>query len=744
MKCCIRGKIQFPFLLVPTDHLLKLIFDQENTKAKHFQQHIRAYNMMLSFTSMVEKLTEESMMVKVGIFGQNHHRICNLLPQNVKQPKFAQLYIYDIAQQNEEMFDCYKPIAMAFRMERDRFDSEQDSNFKLRLIRKREKNSKIYNLPIIDELVRLIVSDIDVHNEDRDSIMETQMGICKELMSCTMYICQSIHYSSHMVTYGIPHGQLSDPDGRKKNFKNVNLKMLLFCMQIFVVDGYTMIEAQMLAYICFHKKKLRVYSYKGLVDAVFEGETDECATGNRILMPSSFTSGARYLMQNYQDAMAISNWAGFPDIFITFTCNLKWPELSRYVQNLAFKPEDRPDIVAHIFRMKLKQLMKDLKYGQIYGCAKAVVYRIEFQKKGLPHYPILLFLNPNCKHLHPEDIDQIISTEIPYREYNPKLFEIVKEYMVHGPCGSSNRHSPCMIDGRCSKFYPKDFTSYTKVDEDEYPIYSKKDNGRIVIELQQHYMNDIEIHIQMRRLMKLNVYFSKAIWRIFGFEINYRKSAMERLIFHLPNQQPIVYEDGDSLESILERHEASRTMFTAWMDAKKTYLEAKRPQYLFINPRKRGYFIGRLFHVPLSSGELFYLSLLLNTIEGPESYSQVRIVDGVEYPSVRDSCYKLGLLNDEKEFIDAIKEASLWDTGHCLRAFLQEIENKELSKNGKSLKDFPLMPSQDVEVYATLSNRLIAGQLHFDKLELVNEFNRFQTTMTNEQKSVFYIIVSPC
>jgi len=58
---------------------------------------------------------------------------------------------------------------------------------------------------------------------------------------------------------------------------------------------------------------------------------------------------------------------------------------------------------------------------------------------------------------------------------------------------------------------------------------------------------------------------------------------MERLIFHLPNQQPIVYEDGDSLESILERHEASRTMFTAWMDAKKTYLEAKRPQYLFIN-----------------------------------------------------------------------------------------------------------------------------------------------------------------
>ena len=143
-----------------------------------------------------------------------------------------------------------------------------------------------------------------------------------------------------------------------------------------------------------------MYSYKGLVDAVFEGETDECAKGNRILMPSSFTSGARYLMQNYQDAMAISNWAGFPDIFITFTCNLKWLELSRYVQNLAFKPEDRPDIVAHIFRMKLKQLMKDLKYGQIYGCAKAGNFSLySFNHIILSNYIILIAIYNYYKYL---------------------------------------------------------------------------------------------------------------------------------------------------------------------------------------------------------------------------------------------------------------------------------------------------------------------------------------------------------
>lgn len=42
--------------------------------------------------------------------------------------------------------------------------------------------------------------------------------------------------------------------------------------------------------------------------------------------------------------------------------------------------------------------------------------------------------------------------------------------MVHGPCGAMNRKSPCMIDGVCSKFYPKQFTSCTNVNEEGYPV----------------------------------------------------------------------------------------------------------------------------------------------------------------------------------------------------------------------------------------------------------------------------------
>ena len=104
---------------------------------------------------------------------------------------------------------------------------------------------------------------------------------------------------------------------------------------------------------------------------MFQGETEGAAVGKRIVLPSSFTGGTRYLMQNYQDAMAICKWAGFPDIFLTFTCNPKWPEFMRYTEAHALKLEDRPDVAVRIFKMKLKQLMTKLKKGHIFGRVKA-------------------------------------------------------------------------------------------------------------------------------------------------------------------------------------------------------------------------------------------------------------------------------------------------------------------------------------------------------------------------------------
>ena len=42
------------------------------------------------------------------------------------------------------------------------------------------------------------------------------------------------------------------------------------------------------------------------------------------------------------------------------------------------------------------------------------------------------------------------------------------------------------------------------------------------------------------------------------------------------------------------------------------------------------------------------------------SFEDIRRVDGVVHTSFKDACYALGLLEDDKEFIDVIVEASSW------------------------------------------------------------------------------------
>jgi len=73
----------------------------------------------------------------------------------------------------------------------------------------------------------------------------------------------------------------------------------------------------------------------------------------------------------------------------------------------------------------------------------------------LPHAHILLFLHPSNKYPSLEDINKIISAEIPDQQKDPLLYECVKNHIMHGPCGLTIKASPCMKNGRCSKFFPK-------------------------------------------------------------------------------------------------------------------------------------------------------------------------------------------------------------------------------------------------------------------------------------------------
>jgi hypothetical protein len=366
-----------------------------------------------------------------------------------------------------------------------------------------------------------------------------------------------------------------------------------------------------------------------------------------------------------------------------------------------------------------------------------VIYTIEFQKRGLPHAHILVFLRPDFRILHPNKIDKIISAEIPDKEIDPHLYDIVSTLMIHGPCGEQNWKSPCMVNKKCSKYYPKKFVDQTVIDSDGYPVYRRRNNGvfikkgeafvdnRYVVPYNRELLLKYNAHInvewcnQSRSIKYLFKYVHKghdrvtatfyqsgnecydeikmyydcrylsaceAAWRIFSFDINYREPSVERLNFHLEGEEPIVFEDHEDIEDVIKKPHIHDTKFLAWFEANSKYPEARDLTYGEFplkftwkasqrkwTPRQRGLSIGRVHFVPPGSGEKFYLRTLLNYVKGPVCYDDIKTVNGVKYKTFKDACFALGLLDDDKEFIDAINQASVWGTASSMRRLFVEL-----------------------------------------------------------------------
>lgn len=117
----------------------------------------------------------------------------------------------------------------------------------------------------------------------------------------------------------------------------------------------------------------------------------------------------------------------------------------------------------------LDEIIKEYCFGKVVGH----VYTIEFQKRGLPHIHPLIFFTLEDKIKEPAHVDQIIRAEFPDKENEPHLFDIVARTMVHGPCGDRNPTASCMVNGKCTKRYPKLFQPATTMSEDGYPTYRR-------------------------------------------------------------------------------------------------------------------------------------------------------------------------------------------------------------------------------------------------------------------------------
>ncbi|KAL8092729.1 hypothetical protein AgCh_034840 [Apium graveolens] len=115
-------------------------------------------------------------------------------------------------------------------------------------------------------------------------------------------------------------------------------------------------------------------------------------------------------------------------------------------------PVDVPDIVSRVFKLKLDQLLDLIKKKNYFG---KFIHVIEFQKCGLPHVHMLIWLSPESRPNYIEKVDQLVSAEIPDKNSDPIAYKAVKNYMMHEPCDKDLYTSPCMVKGKCMRHFPK-------------------------------------------------------------------------------------------------------------------------------------------------------------------------------------------------------------------------------------------------------------------------------------------------
>ena len=264
------------------------------------------------------------------------------------------------------------------------------------------------------------------------------------------------------------------------------------------------VENQKLMYQRMNQKALRADTYKNIrettdsmqnelaarTDGMFKDDRQQTSIGRKILS-SSMVGSPRWYNAKFQDGMAIVREYHKPDFFITMTCHPKWPEILIGLKE-GQTAQDRPDLVARVFKQKKDQLMQDLKSGFIFGKVVAHMNVIEFQKRGLPHVHILIILSKDDRNMSPDFVDSVVCAELPpdpedttnpdEKNQRQRLQDIVFSNMIHGPCGEANPNCSCMENGRCTKNFPKEFQKQTCVDPDNnYATYRRRapqDGGR--------------------------------------------------------------------------------------------------------------------------------------------------------------------------------------------------------------------------------------------------------------------------
>ncbi|XP_039277051.1 uncharacterized protein LOC120351239 isoform X2 [Nilaparvata lugens] len=467
----------------------------------------------------------------------------------------------------------------------------------------------------------------------------------------------------------------------------------------YLVDMYAKIETERLLFLRLNQTKLRSEEYIHLRDAVVnDGNTTN--VGKLTILPSSFIGSPRHMQEYAQDAMSYVRHYGRPDLFITFTCNPVWDE----IQQLLFPGQshvDRHDIIARVFRQKLKSLMDFIVKLEVFGSVRCWMYSVEWQKRGLPHAHILIWL---YNKITSDEIDDVICAEIPRADSDKDLHAVIIKNMIHGPCGTLNPNSPCMVDGKCSKQYPRAFTANTVTGDDGYPRYrrrSTEDGGNSAT----IHMRNGDIDVDNRWVVPYSPLLSKTYQAHINVEYCNSVKSIKYICKYVNKGSDMAVFSVQS---------------DKWNVTRKVFVRRKRGEPVNGHP---GIFkentIGRLYTVHPNQDECFYLRMLLVNVPGPTSFQQLKIVDGVTHATFRATCQALNLLENDQQWNICINDACNTAHPNQIRALFAIILTA-------------CFPSSPTELWERYRSHMAEDILHRVRLENANMTLEFTEAIYNE------------
>ncbi|ORY96028.1 hypothetical protein BCR41DRAFT_402185 [Lobosporangium transversale] len=279
-----------------------------------------------------------------------------------------------------------------------------------------------------------------------------------------------------------------------------------------IVGQYYKLETFGLLNISMYQSKLKADAYIGIVDAIDLDLRPENIE-KRVILPSSFVGEIQEALYDGQTAA------------------------------------DRPDLCVRVFNLKKKALEGRPLQERCLG--KVIVYNwvVEFQKPGLPHQHLFIILDDGSKPRTVDDINSIVSAEIPDRHSAPLAHEAVISHMIHGPCGVHNPQAPLKSAHAHSWEIAQEvrmairliIDSVDQLHQSSIYKYMHKGHDRALVAIVA--ADGGNVNLDEVNNYRDNRYVStyESLWRMYGFALH-GQSHNVRLAAHLEDQQQVVFD----------------------------------------------------------------------------------------------------------------------------------------------------------------------------------------------------------